>query len=290
MSIYFSPGKLDLFFRVISKRSSGFYETASLSTAVDFGDFISIQHAERDGFSSNDPSLKCDYNNAMIRARELFRQHSGFDLPVFIHLKKVIPVNSGLGSSSGNAATTFWALNEFFHRPFSTNELKELAPQLGSEAPFFFSKGLAYCRGHGDLIEEVRLSLKDKFTLALPRNVSFSLTDLFQDLKLNRGSRIHPEDLLDSFIEGESIYTNDLESAALQLEPKMDLIKQNLTTLGFSHVMLTPCGVGFLCIGDVIDPSLSGVDFYPIHPITKMGEDQWFPLCQHTTARSLAAK
>lgn len=272
MSRYFSPGKLNLFFRVLSKRSDGFREMASLSSAVDFGDFVSVQHAEKDVLFSREEDL-------IHRTRELFRQETGIYAPVSIILKKVVPDHLALSLQSSNAATALWGLNELFRRPLSMKELQVLAPQISSEAPFFFGKGISYCRGRGDLLEEVNAEFTERFWVASLKDISNVHVNVYESVKPNDISKIHPEDLLDFFIEKTPLYVNDLQQAVFRMNPQMELLHRQLSALGFSNVMLIGACPGFLCTGGVMNPVLSGVDFYPIRPIIKKSGDQWFPLC-----------
>ena len=139
---FFSPAKVNIFFRTLAKRGDGYHDIASLYTAVDYGDFLDISFAEGDCFSCSNSCLKTDASNLVMRALAIFRQRLQNDAPVAIHLEKQIPMQTGLGGGSSNAATTLWGLNELFGYPFSLNALIEMGASLGSDVPFFFSSGV----------------------------------------------------------------------------------------------------------------------------------------------------
>lgn len=68
-----------------------------------------------------------------------------------IHLDKQVPTGAGLGGGSSNAATALWAANELNGGLVSEKELQDWSSEIGSDVPFFFSHGAAYCTGRGEV-------------------------------------------------------------------------------------------------------------------------------------------
>lgn len=68
-----------------------------------------------------------------------------------IHLDKKVPTGAGLGGGSSNAATALWAANQFNGCLATEKELQEWSSEIGSDVPFFFSQGAAYCTGRGEV-------------------------------------------------------------------------------------------------------------------------------------------
>lgn len=68
-----------------------------------------------------------------------------------IHLDKKVPTGAGLGGGSSNAATALWAANHFSGGLATEKELQEWSGEIGSDVPFFFSQGAAYCTGRGEV-------------------------------------------------------------------------------------------------------------------------------------------
>jgi 4-diphosphocytidyl-2-C-methyl-D-erythritol kinase len=68
-----------------------------------------------------------------------------------IHLDKNVPTGAGLGGGSSNAATALWAANQFSGCLATEKELQEWSSEIGSDIPFFFSHGAAYCTGRGEV-------------------------------------------------------------------------------------------------------------------------------------------
>lgn len=68
-----------------------------------------------------------------------------------IHLDKKVPTGAGLGGGSSNAASALWAANHFNGGLATEKELQEWSGEIGSDIPFFFSHGAAYCTGRGEV-------------------------------------------------------------------------------------------------------------------------------------------
>jgi 4-diphosphocytidyl-2-C-methyl-D-erythritol kinase len=68
-----------------------------------------------------------------------------------IHLDKKVPTGAGLGGGSSNAATALWAANQFSGGIATEQDLQEWSAEIGSDIPFFFSRGAAYCTGRGEV-------------------------------------------------------------------------------------------------------------------------------------------
>lgn len=267
MIIRFSPAKVNLFFRVLSKRPDGFHEVASLYRALDFGDFISVDFAKEDQFVSNDSSLKSDSSNLVIRARDLFRKATKITDPIAINLKKNIPIGAGLGGGSSNAATLLSALNDLVLGPLKNDELINLSAKIGSDCPFFFSKGISFCTGRGEILNDIDFSFKSSFWIAKPNKYSLLTPKVYEVCKPNERSNQDPKELLESFKEGNPIFVNDLEPAAFRLIPELEEVKQSLLDLGFSNVTMTGSGTAFICFGDVKNPSLPDISFNFVNTI-----------------------
>ena len=132
----FSPAKLNLFFRVLHRREDGFHEIASLYQAISLGDTLTVALAEEDQFTCDHPTLPRDASNLVCRAVALFREQTGSAARYRIHLSKKIPVESGLGGGSSNAATVLWGCNALTGSRIPIEKLAQWGALLGSDVPF----------------------------------------------------------------------------------------------------------------------------------------------------------
>ncbi len=238
MADYFSPAKINLFLRVLSKRSDGFHELSTLMQTVTFGDTLTVEPAERDHFSCSDPSLPLDERNLVMKALRLFREKTGDSRPVSIHLQKELPHEAGLGGGSSNAATTLWALNELTDLKASEQDLMHWGAELGSDVPFFFSNGSALCTGRGERVESCPQPDLPPIALLTPP-ISLATPLVFAELLPTERSP-----------EGDAeIGTNDLEGPAFRLSPKLKGIRDALLEVGVEKVALSGSGSTLICFG-----------------------------------------
>lgn len=245
---FLSPAKINLFFSVIAKRVDGYHEIASLYQAINLFDTLTFSLADRDHFSTDHPSLAMDDQNLVCKALTLFRKETGFTHPLFLHLSKKIPLQSGLGGGSSNAATTLFALNQLAGSPLTLKQLSDLGASLGSDVPFFFSLGTAYCTGRGEKVKDISLPFA---FLGFLKTSSFGLSTpkVYQNIQKEDLSSFDGETLLAGFLQNSPQYINDLEKSAFFLEPRLLAIKTSLLKMGFEAVSMTGSGTAFFCVG-----------------------------------------
>ena len=155
MTTWLSPAKINLYLAVTGCREDGFHEIDSLVTLLDFGDSLRVEPSRggRDEYRCNVEELPFDSGNLVYRALELYRSKTDFDQPVAIDLEKRIPMGSGLGGGSSNAATLLKAVNALNPKPVDNTLLAEWSADLGSDCPLFFGSGLLRIRGRGERVE-----------------------------------------------------------------------------------------------------------------------------------------
>lgn len=91
-----SPAKINLFLRIISKRSDGYHDIASLFQAIDLYDTLHIALGKEDQLICNNPIIPTDGSNLILKAAALFRAKTGLDVGIQVNLEKRIPIQAGL--------------------------------------------------------------------------------------------------------------------------------------------------------------------------------------------------
>lgn len=272
---FYSPAKVNLFFKVLSKREDGYHNIFSLYQTISLVDHIFIKKAKKDHFFCfNNKDLKFDENNLIIKALTLFRKKTEIRDYVEIFLKKNIPIESGLGGGSSNAATTLFALNELFDRPLSLSQLIDLSKNIGADAPFFFSSGTALCENIGDVFENVA-SQDLNFHIAKP-SFGMSTKDVFENVDLKILEKIDPTILKNMLLKKQEIKIfNDLEISAFQLNENLKQTKISLERMGFEKVQMTGSGSCFMCFGRVKPISTKKIKFFSVFNIQRNLE-KWY--------------
>ena len=273
MLTLFSPAKINIFLKVLGKRDDGFHELVTLIQAIDLGDTLSFSLSDEDRLTCTDASIPCDGRNLVARAVDLFREKTGFSKKVSIHLEKKIPHEAGLGGGSSNAATALWAMNNLSGREVSVEQLMEWGGQLGSDVPFFLSTGTAYCTGRGEKIRSVTPPNRPPLTLVKP-DLGLSTPKVFGALNIAGLVKREPEEMLEEFLEGQRVYSNDLEGAALSVAPELASLQKELLSRGFEDVVMTGSGSAFYCTGAGNTSGIEGKTFTTQY--LNRTEDQWY--------------
>lgn len=245
-----SPAKINLFLRILKKRSDGYHEIASLLQAIDLCDTLHFTLAEKDVLTCSDKTLPIDHTNLISKAVKLFRNKVGIKQKFVIHLEKKIPQKAGLGGGSSNAATTLWALNLLCGKLVGESQLAEWGAEIGSDISFFLSQGTAYCTGRGEILQPVPpLKKQDLWIIKPIEGLSTKL--VYAKLDASMLFQSCPEKALDSFLKGSSShYFNDLEIPAFEVLPSLALLKKKLWDCGFSDVLMSGSGSSFFCFGE----------------------------------------
>ncbi len=146
-----APAKLNLTLEVLGKRKDGFHEIRSVIQTINLSDSLSFKLDENIEFKSNLPGWIPE-KSLVSRAVSLVREASGCSKGVTIEVSKRIPLLSGLGGDSSDAAAILRGLNQLWELGLSPRELLELAWQLGSDVAFFLYGGTALVEGRGEII------------------------------------------------------------------------------------------------------------------------------------------
>ncbi len=272
---FYSPAKVNLFFKVISKRKDGYHNIASLYQAISLADLLCFKKAKKDSFFClNNDELKWDDNNLIKKAVDLFRNKTKIFDPIEIFLKKNIPMQAGLAGGSSNAATTLWALNEIFSKPLKIEELIEISKNIGADVAFFFSSGKAYCTDIGSVFEDIPSDETLKFYIAKP-NFGMATKKVYENLDINLLEKKDSQDLKKAILNNNFTLFNDLELSAFALDERLIQIKSQLIKMGFEKVVMTGSGSSFICIGNIKPTKLKKIKFYFVFTVQR-NKNNWY--------------
>ena len=234
-----APAKLNLFLHILGRRNDGYHNLQSLFQLLDFGDDL---HFETD--TSGTISLHLDSNseikkipmddNLIIRATELLRANYGRNqLGASITLTKRIPIGSGLGGGSSNAAATLKALNKLWNCGLEKQELATMGLELGADVPVFVLGKSAWAEGVGEKLEAIEI--EPCWYLVINPNSIVSTAQIFSQENLTRNS---PAFKMADFLAGRA--KNDCEAVTRNLHPE---VNEALNWLGqFSEARMTGTG------------------------------------------------
>lgn len=242
--------KVNLALHVVGQETGGFHLLDSLVAFPAFGDELIFEKAEGLSLSVSGPFgrelLKDTRNssNIVIRAAELLKDSNN---GAAIELIKNIPVASGIGGGSSNAAMTLKALSQLWKTKIPL--LDEIL-KLGSDVPVCFSNGLQRMQGVGGSLTLLPQPSQMWIILANPR-IKVSTQKIFGFLQ-NKNNE--PLERLDSPTDQNSFFgylkrqRNDLEKVTCGLFPEVAQLLEIISNT--ANCMLSRMsGSGATCFG-----------------------------------------
>src|SRR5690242_18256295 len=250
----FAPAKINLFLHVGDKRADGYHELESLVAFADVGDDLTFENADEVSLEVEGPFASRELlgpDNLVLRAANGVAALAGHDLPRRITLTKNLPIASGIGGGSADAAATLRAfLLEWQQEEFKLSDFVELAKTLGADVPVCFFGHSAWMYGIGDGIE--RVDLPELHAVLVNPGVSVATREVFAQLDARSGvdKLTWPETFgsADLVLEFLRRVGNDLEAPALKIAPMIgDVLSVLRAASGIQLARMS--GSGATCFG-----------------------------------------
>ncbi len=152
-----APAKLNLYLHVVGRRDDGYHLLDSLAAFSDIGDRLSAASASGLSLKITGPfagDLKDnDPTNLAWRAAEMLAALLGRKPNAALTLEKNLPIASGIGGGSSDAAATLKALCGLWQAQPDEAALAALALKLGADVPVCLAERASYFGGTGELVE-----------------------------------------------------------------------------------------------------------------------------------------
>jgi 4-diphosphocytidyl-2-C-methyl-D-erythritol kinase len=258
----FAPAKINLFLHIGSRRADGYHELESLVAFADVGDDLVFENADATSLNLDGrfaAELAGEQDNIILRAAAGAAMLAGHDIPKRIALTKNLPVASGIGGGSADAAATLRAfLLEWPRENVKLADFVELAKTLGADVPVCFFGHSAWMYGIGDGIE--RTDLPELHAVLVNPGVAVSTRDVFAGLRDKSGTDII--DWPQAFSDADTVIAflnrvrNDLEAPALAIAPQIaDVLAALRAAPGVKLARMS--GSGATCFGLFADEAVA---------------------------------
>jgi len=149
----FAPAKLNMHLNVGPPRADGRHPLQSLAVFADIGDVLTLAPAEDLRLSLTGPfggALEGEADNLVLRAARALAEFSGRPAQAHIRLDKRLPVASGIGGGSSDAAAALRGLAYLWDLRLHADDLAELAAGLGADVPVCVRAQSAFMQGAGE--------------------------------------------------------------------------------------------------------------------------------------------
>jgi len=233
-----APAKLNRFLHVTGRRGDGYHTLETLLVPIDHCDWITL--TPRDGTEivrARGPAAIAPEDDLALRAARLLQRRAGVERGVAVEVEKHIPVGSGLGGGSSDAATVLLGLNRLWKLEWSRGALMALALELGADVPFFLFGEPAFATGIGEVLE--RFSIPPTWFVVVTPRVMVSTAAIFAAPELTRHT---PSARIQAF--SEAYGGNDLQAVAASRFPEISTCLAGLAREVTSDVRVAMSGSG----------------------------------------------
>ena len=182
--VWLAPAKLNLFLRVLNRRSDGMHNLQTIFQLLNFGDQMTFSLSQSGGIERDYDFVPFDVD-LCVRAVQALEKKVQKKLAVKITLDKRLPMGGGVGGGSSDAAITLVAVNHLWGLGFTKSELMAIGLGLGADVPVFVHGQSVWAEGVGERFTAIQLP-EENYLVVTP-NVSVSTAEIFTNNCLTRG-------------------------------------------------------------------------------------------------------
>lgn len=259
-----APAKINLALHITGQRADGYHLLDSLVAFTTEGDVLTFAMAEQAEFSvsgSFAPLLSAEdaSTNLVVKAYHLLRRHAQaamqqqghmHPLPeIAIHLEKNLPIASGIGGGSADAAACLRGLAKLWKLDLPAETLAQIGLALGADVPMCLKGQPLRATGIGETVQSLPHFPEFAIVLANPLK-PVSTPAIFKSLTKRDHPPLDPMPLAkdqSAWLAYLGAQRNDLEQAARALCPEIASLSDMLTQSGADLVRMS--GSGATCFG-----------------------------------------
>ena len=237
-----SPAKLNLFLKIINKREDGYHNIRSGVTLINLFDEVLAEESSKFEvrYIGKFAPQNNVFNNCIVE--KIFSNFNLIKPKYCFTIKKNIPIQSGLGSASSNAAAVIRILKKLEYKEINTINLTE----IGADVPLFVENQDLLVRGIGDITIK-QLFPKYYFLLIKPMQ-NCSTEEMYNEVNIN-SIKFDPN--LDTDEISEFDMGNDFEAIADRKYPEIATLLKFMR--GFSEVIFSRLTGSGSCIYSAFD-------------------------------------
>lgn len=255
--ISFPNAKINIGLNIVKKRGDGFHDIESIFYPVALHDVLEVivlpakqqevrtttEHYDIT-FSSSGIPIPGE-GNLCEKAFHLLQKKFPDKInsrKTQIHLHKLIPIGAGLGGGSADAAFALQIFNKMFELNLETNNLKDLASELGSDCAFFIDNTPSIATGRGNVLERINLDLSGFFLFLVMPEIHISTADAYSEIIPALPEKHLGDLILQDIHTWKDVIKNDFEVPVFRKYPELKNMKEKLYDLGAVYASLSGSG------------------------------------------------
>ena len=240
-----SYSKVNIGLKVLSQRDDGYHNIYTIFQELNFGDSIDIE--KRDcGFKiiANVDWIPTNKSNICYKAYTEIKKEFSEVKGIHIKIDKKIPIGSGLGGGSANAAAVLKGIKNIYKLEVTESKLEEIGSEVGADVPFFIRGKTQLGEGIGDKLTQLPKAIIGTYLLVIPK-ISIRTEWAYSVIK-NRLNNQNKNAKFSSFSNEDysslQIFENDFEQIVIPAYPEIGAIKSKLLNLGARFASLSGSG------------------------------------------------
>ncbi len=257
----FAPAKINLALHITGQRNDGYHLLDSLVVFANIGDTITLKTPQNNAQGTaicqfNGPfgkqlekTIAGTSDHLILKAAEAFQNSFGqFERGLSIHLEKRLPIASGIGGGSADAAATLLAMGKL-HSGISQADLQAMSEKLGADVPMCLHSQALQAKGIGTDLNLVNHMPKLHLLLINP-GIEVSTSKIFEALESKKNAPLTPlpaQLSFDNLIDWLAHQRNVLEPTAIDITPQIGDLLSALHNTNASLVRMS--GSGATCFG-----------------------------------------
>ncbi len=254
-----APAKINLFLHVVGKRADGYHLLDSLVVFTAAGDRLSVRAADTLSLQVTGPfaaGLDQEGDNLVLRAARALAEAAGIAPRASLILEKNLPVASGIGGGSSDAAAALRLLSRHWGLTLDPVLMHSLALRLGADVPVCLRAAPTQMRGVGEQLDPAP-GLPDCGIVLVNPGLALGTVDVFRARSAPFSQPVTlPADWRDAAAMAAdlSAVNNDLQPPAIRLCPTIGVVLSSIA--GQAECLLARMsGSGATCFGLFPDAS-----------------------------------
>lgn len=245
----FAPAKVNLALHVLGRRDDGYHDLDSIVAFADVGDRLTFTPAGDFAITASGPfaaALPPGGDNIIAKswaAAQAIARRRGRALPaVAVHLEKNLPVASGIGGGSANAAAALKGFLQIVGLPVD-DEVVAAGLAIGADVPVCLAGAACRMRGVGERITSLA-GFAPRHAILVNPLVEVSTPSVFKGLALEKGQAFGTA-IVDA--HNPELWRNDLAIPAIARAPIIgEVLNRLAATPGVTRAFMS--GSGATCV------------------------------------------
>ena len=258
----FAPAKVNLALHVLGRRADGYHDLDSIVVFADVGDRLTFTPSDRFAITVSGPfaaALPQAEDNIIAKswaAAQAIAARRGRALPAAaVHLEKNLPVASGIGGGSANAAAALKGFLRLAGIDRIDDEVIAAGLRIGADVPVCLTGVACRMQGVGERITPL-VGFTPLNAILVNPLVAVSTPAVFRSLALEKGQS-HGAAIADA--RDPATWRNDLSQPSTALAPVIgDVLSCLAASPGITRAFMS--GSGATCVGlcrdDHVTPDL----------------------------------